>query len=272
MKIKMLSFLWIVSLCCLLRSSESRICGSQMVNCVCSNVAFKKIKVQIALKHLLEKGTCSAGTPKDCEELYNNGLRENKVYTIYPDGKTGFDVYCDMKTDGGGWTVFQRRFNGNTDFYRTWNEYKHGFGKRSQEFWLGNDKIHLLTKLNSYQLRIDMEDFKGVRKYAKYSTFFVGSEANGYILNIGGYSGTAGDGLKYHNGSKFSTKDRDYDGGRGNCAHTYSGAWWYKHCHQSNLNGKYMKGSNSASSMNWHFFYNNYLSLRISEMKIKKIR
>ncbi|KAJ8311542.1 hypothetical protein KUTeg_010897 [Tegillarca granosa] len=99
-------------------------------------------KILIEFKHCFEysiyqEGSCNIIKPYDCKEWYNKGYRRNRVYKIYPDGKTGFDVYCDMKTDGGGWTVIQRRFNGKTDFYRTWKEYKHGFGKRSEEYWLG---------------------------------------------------------------------------------------------------------------------------------------
>ena len=59
-------------------------------------------------------------------------------------------------------------------------------------------------------------------------TFRVGSEAQAYLLHVRGFSGTAGEGLKYNNGARFSTLDRDYDTAQNfHCAQHYRGAWWY---------------------------------------------
>ena len=102
-----------------------------------------------------------------------------------------------MTTEGGGWTVFQRRLNGSLDFYLDWVAYKNGFGNLKGEFWLGNNNLHRLTEAENVTLRVDLEDFDGNITYAEYTIFKVAGEGDKYRLLIGGYSGTAGDSMAY---------------------------------------------------------------------------
>ena len=116
-------------------------------------------------------------------------------------------VLCDMTTNGGGWTVFQRRLNGSVDFYRDWSSYKNGFGDLHGEFWLGNDNLHRLTAAGSVSLRVDLEDFEGNIRYAEYATFKVADQADKYRIVISGYSGTAGDSLNKQRYNKQQFKN-----------------------------------------------------------------
>jgi len=79
-------------------------------------------------------------------------------------------------------------------------------------------------------------------------------------------------GTLYHNGYKFSTKDQDNDANSINCAQLYKGAWWYRSCHHSNLNGLYHGGSHStdADCVNWVEWRGHFYSLKFTEMKLRK--
>jgi ficolin len=44
-----------------------------------------------------------------------------------------------------GWTVIHNRQDGSVNFLREWGDFKNGFGNLATEFWLGLEKIHMLT-------------------------------------------------------------------------------------------------------------------------------
>jgi hypothetical protein len=109
----------------------------------------------------------------DCYDWQSSGATSNGIYQIDPGyGLEPFDVYCDMTTDGGGWTVIQRliqvislysfhlfrQVNDNSEFWNnTWQQYKNGFNNsiESGNLWLGNDRIHVMTQSN-VTLRVEI--------------------------------------------------------------------------------------------------------------------
>ena len=178
-----------------------------------------------------------------------------------------------MTRDGGGWTVFQRRVDGSVDFYRNWTSYVAGFGELEGNLWIGLDKLHAMTAAYDTELHVYMDTFEGESAWAHYGYFDVGDADLKYKLNIGDYSGTAGDNMDYQNGQKFSTYDQDNDMDGVNCAVKYKGAWWYNGCHESNLNGRYLSGYHSswADGVNWYSFKGPDYSLKTVVMKVRRL-
>uniref|UniRef100_A0A3B5MZ44 Fibrinogen like 2 n=1 Tax=Xiphophorus couchianus TaxID=32473 RepID=A0A3B5MZ44_9TELE len=187
---------------------------------------------------------------RDCSDHLLRGKTRSGLYLVTPDLRSSsFQVFCDMELDGGGWTLLQRRQDGSVSFNRSWVEYQAGFGVLDGgEFWLGNNKMHLLTRDRDMELRVELEDFDGVTEHAQYEHFRVASERLRYRLTVGGYSGTAGDALRFsktydHHNRAFTTPDRDNDRyPSGNCGAYYSSGWWFDACMAANLNGKYYFG------------------------------
>ena len=178
-----------------------------------------------------------------------------------------------METDGGGWTVFQRRQDGSVDFDRNWIDYENGFGNLTGEFWLGLDKINRLTQKGFNSLQVELGDFDGNTRYAQYTTFSVGDSTTEYTLTVGGYSGTAGDSLNWPNGMKFTTRDNDNDDwSSGNCAFKWHGGWWYNNCFDSHLNGLYHHKPvlSSNNGIIWGHWKGFKYSLKFTEMKTRR--
>jgi len=196
---------------------------------------------------------CRNLEPKqDCLEFYQAGVKVNGMYKIIAEKFTSRYAFCDQISDGGGWTVFQRRKDGSTDFYRNWQEYKNGFGHLESELWFGNENLHDLTKTanapKKSTLMINMK-INEKKIWAKYNSFEISNEASKYVLNVSGFSGNTTDRFGPHNGMMFSTHDSDNDVWRNNCASAHKGGWWYHDCHYSHLNGVY--GDRSCNGITW---------------------
>ncbi|XP_078621361.1 fibrinogen-like protein 1 [Branchiostoma floridae x Branchiostoma japonicum] len=222
---------------------------------------------------------------EDCSQIYSAqamfGSIASGVFSIKPGhGNDPISVYCDQTTDGGGWTVIQRRFDGSLEFFRFIGAYQNGFGDSSGEYWLGLHNIYHITAHNPYELYIELEDWVGNVKYARYSTFSVGPRYE-YILSVGGYSGTAGDGFQMldssygNNGAKFSARWFDQDSNSGSMTERYGGGWWYNSNGCSNLNGPYFRdtdgfNSNNGNGVLWLPFNSiGYYSLKKSKMMVR---
>ncbi|XP_035026019.2 fibrinogen gamma chain-like, partial [Hippoglossus stenolepis] len=236
----------------------------------------------------------------DCQDVANKGATVSGLYYVKPQTATEqFLVYCEIDSFGRGFTVIQRRRDGSVDFLKDWIQYKQGFGYLSPddttEFWLGNEKIHLLTVGSTIPtvLRIELVDWEGNTKHADYTMFKVGTEADNYRLTYGYYfggdAGDAFDGFDFgedpsdkfytaHNGMQFSTIDKDNDKFDGSCARQDGSGWWMNRCHAAHLNGKYYQGGRYTekdagefgfdNGIIWVTWHSRWYSLKETTMKL----
>ncbi|KAH3772100.1 ficolin-1-like [Dreissena polymorpha] len=209
----------------------------------------------------------------DCSDLLRlNATLASGVYRITtPLTHSKLQVYCDMETDGGGWTVFQKRFNGSVDFYRNFSEYENGFGFVDGEHWLGLKYLHEMASLGSYQLRLDIVRSNGSKGFDVYDNFILGPGPN-YTFHIGSrlrFSGCRSlfEGSSFSpNDQSFTTYDHNYSRSI-NCADRFHGAWWYNMCFNFNANGLYDPGIYNPKAM----AYNDNVGLSATTLMFKRI-
>ncbi|KAL7648014.1 UNVERIFIED_CONTAM: hypothetical protein RMT77_001630 [Armadillidium vulgare] len=229
----------------------------------------------------------------DCYDVkIENPLAMDGIFSFHLDykGKRPIKVYCDMITEGGGWTVIQQRLpreENDTSFYtgflRNFHDYQVGFGSADNDYWLGLENLYSLTNSRQYELRIELGDFANKKAHAHYKRFYVEGESQGYRLHVNGYSGNAGDSLstdkEYDNftadGMLFSTYDEDHDtSAEINCSSFWNiGGWWFNRCSWANLNGPYnfQEEGEDCIGVNWHKWRNKQC-LKSTKMMIRPVR
>ncbi|XP_066910539.1 fibroleukin-like [Clytia hemisphaerica] len=227
---------------------------------------------------------------RDCLAHRQNGMKIDGIYEITMNSYLNTVAFCDQTTLGGGWTVIQRRMDGSTNFFRSWNEYKVGFGELHREFWFGNDKIHYLTAQAILpkgsealiQVKFLHTSFKHNTIYNnRYSHFHIDNEKHAYELHVTGPSGGYGSNYftNYQNNQKFSTWDRDNDqSSTYNCAYSYQKAgWWINgdtnscktHREYNSINSPYDAANTQAlhHRIDWHS-----LKVSFTAMKVRRLQ
>ena len=112
---------------------------------------------------------------------------------------------------------------------------------------LATKRSHQLTTSGKWKLRVEVQSSVNLKWYsAEYTTFTLASEADKYRINVGGYTGDAGDGFNVSpltrgvtTNMPFTTVDDDndyyfYHYTIVDCA-SKAGGWWWNGCGTSAL-------------------------------------
>ncbi|XP_021370794.1 ryncolin-4-like [Mizuhopecten yessoensis] len=90
--------------------------------------------------------------------VFELGENVTLYLTIHVNDPVRYQLWQDSRRDY--WECKKRRIDGDTYFYRGFDEYRDGFGDVNHEFWLGNEQLHALLFGGENELRVDMEESK----------------------------------------------------------------------------------------------------------------
>uniref|UniRef100_A0A1I8F355 Fibrinogen C-terminal domain-containing protein n=1 Tax=Macrostomum lignano TaxID=282301 RepID=A0A1I8F355_9PLAT len=198
--------------------------------------------------------------------------------TPVPAGAPASAIVVFQTTSTKCWTTVQRRVSDSVDFYRNWSQYQTGFGDGPDgNYWIetrnfvtsskimtlniaslpvGLNTLHALTQSRSRKLLILMRQWDDSQDWAEYSSFSVGSESDNYRLTVSRHS------------TLITMRELE-----ATAAKRFIGAWWYKSCFESHLNGPYKNYSEAiggpfAIGIIWRYNYGFHYSLKEVEMLV----